>query len=155
MEIIHFNQRSLAKRWDVSEATLEHWCSEGIGPRLLVEKVIVSPNDIELRLRANGIERLVLELRQKRKRPEQSLAFVNWAGESNLRPAMRLQIVFLAQPYLVRFLEIPPYLSAVIGLDPPRCNLGQHRGTRLDFQATFQGNVCQDFNKIFCHGDCP
>jgi len=25
---------------------------------------IVSPNDIELRLRANGIERLVLELRQ-------------------------------------------------------------------------------------------
>lgn len=31
--------------------------------RLLVEKVIVSPNDIELRLRANGIERLVLELR--------------------------------------------------------------------------------------------
>ncbi len=31
--------------------------------RLLVEKVIVSPNDIEIRLRANGIERLVLELR--------------------------------------------------------------------------------------------
>lgn len=31
--------------------------------KLLVEKVIVSPNDIEVRLRANGIERLVLELR--------------------------------------------------------------------------------------------
>ncbi|WP_197017631.1 hypothetical protein [Pseudoxanthomonas suwonensis] len=31
--------------------------------RLLVEKVIVSPNDLEVRLRANGIERLVLELR--------------------------------------------------------------------------------------------
>lgn len=31
--------------------------------RLLVEKVIVSPEDIELRLHANGIERLVLELR--------------------------------------------------------------------------------------------
>jgi len=31
--------------------------------KLLVEKVIVSPNDLELRLRANGIERLVLELR--------------------------------------------------------------------------------------------
>lgn len=30
---------------------------------LLVEKVIVSPNDLEVRLRANGIERLVLELR--------------------------------------------------------------------------------------------
>lgn len=31
--------------------------------KLLVEKVIVSPNDFEVRLRANGIEHLVLELR--------------------------------------------------------------------------------------------
>src|SRR5690606_27473526 len=31
--------------------------------KLLVEKVIVSPNDLEVRLRANGIERLVLDLR--------------------------------------------------------------------------------------------
>ena len=31
--------------------------------KLLVEKVIVSPNALELRLRANGIERMVLELR--------------------------------------------------------------------------------------------
>lgn len=31
--------------------------------KLLVEKVIVSPNDLEVQLRANGIERLVLELR--------------------------------------------------------------------------------------------
>jgi hypothetical protein len=31
--------------------------------KLMVEKVIVSPNDPEVRLRANGIERLVLELR--------------------------------------------------------------------------------------------
>lgn len=31
--------------------------------RLLVEKVVVSPNDIEVRLRANGIEELALELR--------------------------------------------------------------------------------------------
>lgn len=34
--------------------------------KLLVEKVIVSPNDIEVRLRANGIERLALELRPER-----------------------------------------------------------------------------------------
>ncbi len=34
--------------------------------KLLVEKVIVSPNDLEVRLRANGIERLVLEMRQER-----------------------------------------------------------------------------------------
>lgn len=30
--------------------------------RLLVEKVIASPNDLKVRLRANGIERLVLDL---------------------------------------------------------------------------------------------
>lgn len=35
MEIIHFNQRNLAQRWNVSEATLERWRSEGLGPRFL------------------------------------------------------------------------------------------------------------------------
>ena len=35
MEIIHFNQRNLAQRWNVSEATLERWRSEGIGPMFL------------------------------------------------------------------------------------------------------------------------
>ena len=35
MEIIHFNQRNLAKRWNVSEATLERWRSEGISPIFL------------------------------------------------------------------------------------------------------------------------
>ncbi|SFM16273.1 zinc ribbon domain-containing protein [Nitrosomonas communis] len=33
--------------------------------KLLVEKVIVSPDDLEVRLRANGIERLVLEMSPK------------------------------------------------------------------------------------------
>ncbi len=33
--------------------------------KLLVEKVIVSPNDLEVRLRANGIERLALEMRNE------------------------------------------------------------------------------------------
>ena len=28
----HLNQRQLAERWDLSEATLERWRSEGIGP---------------------------------------------------------------------------------------------------------------------------
>lgn len=28
----HLNQSQLADRWDVSEATLERWRSEGIGP---------------------------------------------------------------------------------------------------------------------------
>lgn len=36
---------------------------------LLLEKVIVSPNDIELRLHANGIEQLVMELRPNQVEP--------------------------------------------------------------------------------------
>ena len=35
MGIKHLNQRQLADRWDVSEATLERWRSEGIGPVFL------------------------------------------------------------------------------------------------------------------------
>ncbi len=44
--------------------------------RLLVEKVIVSPNDLEVQLRANGIERLVLELKPDDAKPtrEEALA---------------------------------------------------------------------------------
>ena len=33
--IRHFNPRQLADRWDLSEATLERWRSEGIGPVFL------------------------------------------------------------------------------------------------------------------------
>ena len=32
MEVLHMNQRQLANRWGVSEACLERWRSEGIGP---------------------------------------------------------------------------------------------------------------------------
>jgi len=35
MEIAHFNQRQLAARWDISEATLERWRSKGIGSKYL------------------------------------------------------------------------------------------------------------------------
>ena len=35
MSVKHLNQRQLADRWDVSEATLERWRSEGIGPVFL------------------------------------------------------------------------------------------------------------------------
>lgn len=43
--------------------------------KLLVEKVIVSPNELEVRLRANGIERLVLELQPSAvAHPEEALA---------------------------------------------------------------------------------
>jgi hypothetical protein len=48
--------------------------------KLLVEKVIVSPNDLEVRLRANGIERLVLELR-----PEPVEPTSGGAGMSDIR----------------------------------------------------------------------
>lgn len=33
--IRHLNQRQLAERWDLSEATLERWRCEGIGPVFL------------------------------------------------------------------------------------------------------------------------
>lgn len=35
MSTKHLNQRNLADRWDVSEATLERWRTEGIGPVFL------------------------------------------------------------------------------------------------------------------------
>jgi predicted site-specific integrase-resolvase len=49
MEIIHLNQRSLANRWGISEATLERWRTEGIGPKYLklVGRVVYRLVDIE------------------------------------------------------------------------------------------------------------
>ena len=35
MDVIHLNQKQLAIRWAVSEATLERWRSLGIGPLFL------------------------------------------------------------------------------------------------------------------------
>ncbi len=35
MEVIHFTQKQLAARWKVSEASLERWRTEGIGPQFL------------------------------------------------------------------------------------------------------------------------
>ena len=35
MEFIHFNQRQLATRWNISEVTLERWHSEGVGPKFM------------------------------------------------------------------------------------------------------------------------
>ena len=35
MEVIHLNQKQLAARWHLSEATLERWRTEGIGPKFL------------------------------------------------------------------------------------------------------------------------
>lgn len=35
MSIKHLNQRQLADRWGISEASLERWRSDGIGPVFL------------------------------------------------------------------------------------------------------------------------
>jgi hypothetical protein len=35
MDVVHLNQKQLAIRWAVSEATLERWRSIGIGPVFL------------------------------------------------------------------------------------------------------------------------
>ena len=49
MEVIHSNQRQLAARWDISEATLERWRSEGIGSKFLklCGRVLYRQVDIE------------------------------------------------------------------------------------------------------------
>jgi predicted site-specific integrase-resolvase len=45
----HLNQRLLADRWDVSEATLERWRTEGIGPVFLKlqGRVLYRVEDVE------------------------------------------------------------------------------------------------------------
>ena len=35
MDVVHLNQKQLAARWCISEATLERWRSAGIGPKFL------------------------------------------------------------------------------------------------------------------------
>jgi len=49
VSVKHLNQRQLAERWGVSEATLERWRSEGIGPIFLKlhGRVLYRVEDIE------------------------------------------------------------------------------------------------------------
>jgi len=49
VSIKHLNQRQLADRWGVSEATLERWRSEGIGPVFLKiqGRVLYRVEDVE------------------------------------------------------------------------------------------------------------
>jgi hypothetical protein len=35
MDVVHLNQKQLAARWNISEASLERWRSAGIGPKFL------------------------------------------------------------------------------------------------------------------------
>lgn len=49
VNVRHLNQRQLADRWSVSEATLERWRSEGIGPvyMKLQGRVLYRVDDVE------------------------------------------------------------------------------------------------------------
>ena len=49
MSIKHLNQRQLADRWDLSEASLERWRTEGIGPVFLKlqGRVLYRVEDVE------------------------------------------------------------------------------------------------------------
>ena len=64
-KVKHLNQRQLASRWDVSEATLERWRSEGIGPVFLKlqGRVLYRVEDVESHeadsLRKSTSERVV------------------------------------------------------------------------------------------------
>ena len=48
-KVKHLNQRQLADRWDLSEASLERWRTEGIGPVFLKlqGRVLYRVEDIE------------------------------------------------------------------------------------------------------------
>lgn len=35
MEVVHLTQKQLAARWHISEACLERWRCEGIGPKFM------------------------------------------------------------------------------------------------------------------------
>lgn len=49
VSVKHLNQRQLAERWGVSEASLERWRSEGIGPVFLKlqGRVLYRQEDVE------------------------------------------------------------------------------------------------------------
>jgi hypothetical protein len=49
MEVVHINQKQLAARWNMSEATLERGRCEGIGPKFLklCGRVLYRQVDIE------------------------------------------------------------------------------------------------------------
>ena len=49
MEVVHLNQKQLVTRWPLSEACLERWRSEGIGPKFMKLKgrVLYRQVDIE------------------------------------------------------------------------------------------------------------
>jgi hypothetical protein len=49
MEVVHLNQKQLAARWSCSEACLERWRCEGIGPKFmkLTGRVLYRMVDIE------------------------------------------------------------------------------------------------------------
>ena len=49
MEVAHLNQKQLAARWSISEANLERWRSEGLGPKFLklCGRVLYRQVDIE------------------------------------------------------------------------------------------------------------
>ena len=49
MDVVHLNQKQLAARWHISEACLERWRSEGIGPKFLklFGRVLYRQGDIE------------------------------------------------------------------------------------------------------------
>jgi hypothetical protein len=50
MDVAHLNQKQLATRWSVSEATLERWRCDGIGPKFLklCGRVLYRQVDIEI-----------------------------------------------------------------------------------------------------------
>ena len=77
MEVVHLNQKQLAARWHLSEACLERWRSEGIGPKFMKLKGRVRYRQVDIepaRVRGKRCDRA-------RKNPNRErLGFQYWAG---------------------------------------------------------------------------
>ena len=71
MSVKHLNQRQLAERWNVAEATLERWRSAGIGPVYLKlqGRVLYRVEDIEdpLMQKIRYMDKLVDEVARGKK----------------------------------------------------------------------------------------
>ncbi|MHB1587269.1 MAG: DNA-binding protein [Acidiferrobacteraceae bacterium] len=48
MEVVRLNQKQLAARWHLSEARLERWRSEGIGPKFMKLKGRVLDRQVDI-----------------------------------------------------------------------------------------------------------
>ncbi len=80
MEVAHLNQKQLAARWSISEATLERWRSAGIGPKFLKQGAV-----------AEEINRNIVNIAQVADQTTEETKRTESAGEELARLTTALQ----------------------------------------------------------------